>query len=93
MDAIVALAAFGFLIFSFFKIGWWRWFWIAQAVLLGGFELGAKIVTGKTISQQFWAFYADNTAQGTLALVTLGTLAAGLIVHLMWKKIKEWREK
>ena len=88
MDAVVAILAIAALFYSFRKIGWWKWFWVGQTVLLGGFELGAKIVTGKTLSQQFWAYMAVNPVQAWVAIATLLILAAGLAIHLAWKWLK-----
>lgn len=88
MDALIALLAVALLMLAFRKVGWWRWFWLGLALYLGGFELAAKLVTGQTLSQQFWAYAALHPVQGWLlgGLVVVGGI--GLALHLMWKQVK-----
>lgn len=87
MDALVAVLALGSLWLAFRRIGWWRWFWGGLAVYLGGFELTAKLVTGKTLSQQYWAWAVTSPWWWAPALlVAVGGL--GLAVHLVWKRIR-----
>lgn len=88
MDAIIAVVCVGALYMSFRKIGWWRWFWIGLAVYLGAFELVAKIMTGKTISQQYWA-WAQTSSMWWLPALFVAIGGIGLAVHLIWKRIKK----
>ncbi len=88
MDALVAVAAVAALVYGFRKVGLWKWFWLGLAGYLGVFELVAKWTTGKTLSQQFWAYSTQHgsTAVALAALVAVGGI--GLAVHLIWKWIK-----
>lgn len=88
MDAVIAILAVAGLVYGFRKVGWWRWFWLGLAAYLALFELAAKLVTGHTISQQFWAYAA---AHGRTAWTLAGVIVAGgvgLAAHLLWKRIK-----
>ena len=87
MDAVVALACVGLLLLAFWRIGWWRWFWWSLAMLLVIWEVAAKLVTGKTLSQQYWAWSMTSDWWWVPAsLVALGGI--GLATHLCWKR---WR--
>ena len=88
MDALIAVLAVAALVLAFRKIGWWRWFWLGLAVYLGLFELAAKVMTGHTLSQQFWMFHAAHPITGWVAggLVLVG--GVGLASHLWWKQLR-----
>ena len=88
MDALVALLAVGCLLAAFWRIGWWRWFWGSLSVLLGGFELGAKLATGKTLSQQYWA-WAQTSPWWWLPASLVAVGGIGLAVHLVWRKVRK----
>ena len=62
MDAILLILALLSVSVPFIiaKLWWWMWFWIALSIVLAVFEIVAKLITGKTISQQFWAFRKDS---------------------------------
>lgn len=87
MDAVIAVAVVAAFYVAFRTIGWWRWFWLGLAIYLAGFELAAKAWTGKTISQQYWAWAATSPWWWAPALlVAVGGI--GLAVHLSWKRLK-----
>ena len=56
MDAVILIIALLAVSVPFVIVGlwYWFWFWLALSGVLAIFELVAKIVTGRTISQQFW---------------------------------------
>ena len=56
MDAVILIIALLAVSVPFVIAGlwWWFYFWIGLSAVLAIFELAAKIVTGRTISQQFW---------------------------------------
>ena len=86
-DAVIAVLIVAGLVGAFALAGlpWWAAFWGALAALLGLFEALARWKTGKTLSQQFWAFHAQNKAlaRGLAGVVGVGGL--GLMVHLLWR--------
>lgn len=87
MDAVIAVMAVAAFILAFWRIGLWRWFWFGLAIYLGLFELGAKLITGRTISQQYWAWAQTSPWWWMPALlVALGGI--GLALHLVWKRIR-----
>ena len=87
MDAIVAIFAVAMLWLAFRRVGWWRWFWLGLAIYLGVFELAAKLMTGYTISQQFWAWSLTSSWWWLpVSLVAAGGI--GLATHLAWKRLR-----
>ena len=86
MDAVVLILALLALSVPFVlaKLWWWFWFWIALAVVLAVFELVAFIVTGKTISQQFWAWKNIETNRWKKWFIFWGMIAFWiyLLCHL-----------
>ena len=87
MDALIAVLAVAALVLAFRKIGWWRWFWLGLAVYLGLFELAAKVMTGQTLSQQYWLWAQTSPWWWTpAALVAIGGI--GLALHLVWKQLR-----
>ncbi len=92
MDAIIAVIAIAILLLAFHlaKLHWWVWFWTGMIALLGSFELGAKLVTGKTLSQQFWAYSLANPVEGWILGLIVTFAGAGLGIHLLWKLIKQF---
>ena len=58
MDAILLILALLALAvpFAIAKLWWWVGFWLILAGVLGIVEGVSALVTGKTISQQFWAW-------------------------------------
>ena len=89
MDAIIAIVVLVGILALWWRLKWWRWFWIALVALLGGFELTAKLVTGKTLSQQFWAYIQVHSVYGWVMVASLILGGVGLGVHLAWKQIKK----
>jgi hypothetical protein len=87
MDAIVLILALLALAVPFVlaKLWWWFWFWIVLAGVLAIFEGLAFFITGKTISQQFWAWRKDpNTPAWKKWLIFGGMIAFWiyLLCHL-----------
>jgi len=89
MDALIAVVAIAVFIGAFWAAGlkWWAWFWAAIAAVLGIFEVAAKLVTGQTLSQQFWGYMAAHPTQGWLLAGLVAVGAVGLVVHLVWKRL------
>lgn len=85
MDAVVLVIALLMLAVPFVlaKLWWWVAFWGALAIVLIIFEIAAKIITGKTISQQFWA-WRETAPKWLKWLIGGGMIAfwAYLIWHL-----------
>ena len=72
MDALIIITALGGLLIlpaAICKLWYWFWFFICVAILLGIFEAVAVVKTGKTISQQFWAYLEKHK---TRALICAG---------------------
>ena len=87
MDAILLILALLAVSVPFViaKLWWWFWFWIALSGVLSIFELVAFLKTGKTISQQFWAWKKDpNTPKWQKWLIFGGMVAFWiyLLAHL-----------
>jgi hypothetical protein len=61
MDAVFLILALLSISIPFLiaKLFWWFYFWLALSVVLAIVELAAKLITGKTISQQFWRWRKD----------------------------------
>jgi len=87
MDALVAVAVIASLYLAFRRIGWWKWFWLANAALVGVFELTARLVTGKTLSQQYWA-WAQTSPWWWLPASLIAVGGIGLALHLVWRKVR-----
>lgn len=80
---IIALLALLVLPFLIFKLWWWFWCFLTIGIVVAVFELVASLVTGKTISQQFWAW---SSVSGWKKWVIVGMLILGwafLILHLV----------
>lgn len=91
MDAVVAVIAVLLFLISFWRIGWWKWFWIGLAIYLGLFELASVLVTHHTISQQFWIWMDAHPRGGWIAcgMIILGGVA--LAYHLACKQLRRKR--
>jgi phosphatidylglycerophosphate synthase len=78
MDAILLILALLAVSVPFVIAGlwWWFWFWIILAAVLAIIELVAKLVTGKTISQQFWAWRKDPATSVWKKWLILGGMIA-----------------
>lgn len=61
MDAVILIIALLSVSVPFYiaKLMWWFWFWIGISGVLAIFELTSFLVTGRTISQQFWKWRKD----------------------------------
>ena len=86
MDAILLILALLSLAVPFVlvKLWWWVGFWIILALVLAIVELAAKIITGKTISQQFWAWRKNESKPWQRWLILGGMIAFWiyLLTHL-----------
>jgi hypothetical protein len=87
MDAVVLILALLAVAvpFALAKLWWWVIFWGSLAIVLAIFELVAFLVTGKTMSQQFWAWVRSSATPKWLKwFVFCGMLAfwAYLLFHL-----------
>ena len=76
----------------YYKQKRWAWFFGAVMIVLGLFELEAKLSTGMTLSQQFWALHKTNQSAGWIIVgsISLGWIA--LILHLVGKALKRKRK-
>lgn len=74
MDAVVLILAILALCvpFAIAKLWWWVGFWVGLSVLLGIIEAAAFFITGKTISQKFWAWRRDPATPKWLKWTVLG---------------------
>jgi len=61
---------------------WWFWTWIAIAVVLAIAEIAAKLSTGRTLSQQFWAWSKTRPALRWIILSGIAVFFTYLILHL-----------
>ena len=74
--------------FLIIKLFWWFWFWVAIAVVLTVTELGAKKLTGKTISTKYWDWRKDpRTTLWQKVMIVTGMIAfwTYLILHLLFE--------
>ena len=86
-DALIALLVIGalFLIFWLAGLHGWAWLWLAIAGVVGIAELWAKLATGKTLSQRFWAYRKEHPVRAWMLIGVLTLAWVGLLVHLTWK--------
>lgn len=86
-DAVVAVVAILVLLLPFALSG--LWWWVALIGVIAGvvaaFELSARAKSGKTLSQQFWAFKQQHPKTAWAIVGLLALAWAGLLVHLVWK--------
>lgn len=87
MDALIALFAIFALCVAFWKIGVWRWVWVSIGVAVGGWEVIVYVSTGKTISQQYYA-WAETSPWWWLPALLVALGGIGLALHLVWKRIR-----
>jgi len=90
MDAVIAVLFVSMLIAAFYfaKLYWWVWFWTAVTLLLAGFELASKVKTGRTLSQQFWAYSVVHKEEAWILTAVVLVMGIALPLHLIWKVIK-----
>ena len=84
--AIAVIFAVG--IWLFWDIGWWKWFLLSFGALLGGWELASVTVTGKSLSQSFWAYHAQHEVMGWLIIAVCGLVCCIWLLHMAWKQIR-----
>ena len=88
MDAVIIIAVFLIALgvpFALAGLWWWFGFWWIIGGTLGICELISKLLTGKTISQQFWVWKDDpKTPAWKKWLIALGMVGfwGYLICHL-----------
>lgn len=88
MTAIVIAAILIGAIVVFWEIGLWRYFLMCFAALLDGYELASVKLTGKSLSQSFWAFHQQNETEGWLIISGLALVCCLWLLHLAWKQIR-----
>jgi hypothetical protein len=90
VDAIVAVLAVAAFMWAFGSAGlrWWVWFWAGMTGLLALFELASKLETGRTLSQQFWAYSLNHHAGAWMLAGLVAAGGIGLAAHLLWKIIR-----
>jgi len=86
MDAVILILALLVVSIPFViaNLWWWFYFWLTLSGVLAIFELTAKIVTGGTISQQFWT-WRKNIAKPWQKWLLFGGMVAFwvyLLTHL-----------
>ena len=86
-DALVAVLVISALVAVFMWAGLpgWAWLWLAIAGVVGIAELWAKLATGKTLSQRFWAFRKEHPKTSWWLIGALTLAWVGLLIHLTWK--------
>ena len=84
-DVLVILLVLGLFVGLFWMVSpYWGYLWLTIAAVLALWEAIAKIRTGKTLSQRYWAWTAPKWLKVLVAaLPVVG--AAGLMVHLLWR--------
>lgn len=86
MDAVLLILALLSISIPFIiaKLWWWVGFWITLSIVLAIVELAAKIITGKTISQQFWKWRKEEAKWWQKWLILGGMVAFWiyLLCHL-----------
>lgn len=87
--AIVIALIFAVAIVLFRKIGIWSYFLGAVGLLIGLGELASEQITGKSLSQSFWAFHQEHEATGWFLIAFLGAVCCLWLLHLAWKQIRE----
>ena len=93
--SLVVACLVGWSIWFGVESGYWLWCWCMSTifVVVIFFEILAKIITDKTISQQFWAWSNKKNENGKKvnawkAWIMAGIMIVGwllLILHLQWK--------
>lgn len=87
MDAVWALVAIVGLILPFALLQLWGWvsLIVAVAIAVGTVEFVWWKQTGRTVSQQFWAFRKQHRKTSWVLLALLALVWVALLVHLGWK--------
>lgn len=95
---IVALLGFGVFPWAWVASGhrdmkMWAWFWSLAMGLLAIVELVSKVQSGRTISQQFWAYGVEHLNEAWM--LTGAILAFAVVVgwHLMYGVYKRRKRK
>lgn len=94
-EIFLILSIFLLLVYPFlmFELWWWFSFMSGITIIFILFELGCKLATGKTLSQQFWKWSNEEKNKNMawkVWLVLTGMLGAWIIllIHLAWKIIR-----
>jgi len=69
------------------------WWWMGLLVLIAGYEGVTTLVSGQSLSQQFWALHLTRPVLGWGILVIFAVAWIGLLVHLAWKRLKQKEEE
>jgi len=89
MDAVLILVVFAIALlvpFAIAKLWWWFWFWVAIGATLGITEALSFFITGKTISQKFWA-WRKTAPKWQKVWIFIGMIGfwAFLMIHLFFQ--------
>ena len=82
---LIAFDAILIAIVGFCHQWWWMWFFISITALVGAFETTSYILTGKTISQHWWAWCKTDKKSALWSLVALAAFLLAmncLALHL-----------
>lgn len=86
MDAVILIIALLSVSVPFLIAGLmrWFWFWLFISGVLAVCELAAKLVTGRTISQQFWDWKKTKAKAWQLWTIFIGMVVfwGYLLCHL-----------
>lgn len=85
-DLMIGLGAIILLVWAFWNgPELWDWFIISIAILVVIWELASRLITGKTLSEHFWAYNQSHPKKKWVYLGLLALVWIGLLVHLGWK--------
>lgn len=88
MAAIVIALIFAIGIWLFWDIGWWKWFLLSFALLIGGWELASVLTIDLSLSQAFWEYHKAHGAGGWWRLAYLGAVLVVWLGHMGWKRYR-----
>ena len=63
------------------------WWWMGLLVLIAGYEGVTTLISGQSLSQQFWVLHLTHPVLGWSLLVIFGIAWVGLLIHLSWRKL------
>ena len=70
--------------FAAFGLWWWVWTWTCVGLVVGGFELASKIVTGKMLSQNFHIWKKTHRWQAVILVACMVAFVVWLAVGHLW---------
>ena len=69
------------------------WWWVGLLVVIAGYEGVTTLVSGQSLSQQFWALHLTHPVLGWSILVIFAVAWIGLLVHLAWRRLRNKEEE